>query len=57
MPANIFYNRQLFYQRNGIGKDRIAVANPGPYVHYRLDITENTGAPTVSLAQLELLAR
>jgi predicted alpha-1,2-mannosidase len=34
-----------------------AVADPGPYVHYRLDITENTGAPTVSLAQLELLAR
>jgi predicted alpha-1,2-mannosidase len=33
-----------------------AVANPGPYVHYRLDVTENTGAPTVTLAQLELLA-
>jgi len=33
------------------------VANPGAYVHYRLDITENTGAPTVSLSQLELLAR
>ncbi|HEY0448269.1 GH92 family glycosyl hydrolase [Actinophytocola sp.] len=34
-----------------------AVANPGAYTHYRLDITENTGAPTVTLAQLELLAR
>jgi predicted alpha-1,2-mannosidase len=33
------------------------VAAPGAYVHYRLDITENTGTPTVSLAQLELLAR
>jgi predicted alpha-1,2-mannosidase len=34
-----------------------AVANPGRFTHYRLDITENTGAPTVTLAQLELLAR
>jgi hypothetical protein len=34
-----------------------AVANPGTYTHYRLDITENTGAPTVTLAQVELLAR
>jgi predicted alpha-1,2-mannosidase len=33
------------------------VSDPGAYVHYRLDITENTGTPTVSLAQLELLAR
>jgi hypothetical protein len=33
------------------------VANPGTYTHYRLDITENTGAPTVTLAQVELLAR
>ncbi|HEX2133830.1 MAG TPA: GH92 family glycosyl hydrolase, partial [Actinophytocola sp.] len=34
-----------------------AVANPGHHTHYRLDITENTGTPTVTLAQLELLAR
>ncbi|HWM05634.1 MAG TPA: glycoside hydrolase family 92 protein, partial [Actinophytocola sp.] len=34
-----------------------SVANPGHYTHYRLDITENTGTPTVTLAQLELLAR
>ena len=33
------------------------VASPGRYTHYRLDITENTGAPTMTLAQLELLAR
>ena len=33
-----------------------AVANPGHYTLYRLDITENTGTPTVTLAQLELLA-
>ncbi|OLF14953.1 alpha-mannosidase [Actinophytocola xanthii] len=34
-----------------------AVANPGRFTHYRLDITENTGAPTLTLAQVELLAR
>jgi len=34
-----------------------AVADPGHYTHYRLDVTENTGTPTVTLAQLELLAR
>ncbi|MCT2581722.1 GH92 family glycosyl hydrolase [Actinophytocola gossypii] len=34
-----------------------AVANPGQYTHYRLDVTENTGTPTTTLAQLELLAR
>ncbi|GAB3448503.1 GH92 family glycosyl hydrolase [Actinophytocola sediminis] len=32
------------------------VTNPGHYTHYRLDITENTGTPTVTLAQVELLA-
>ena len=34
-----------------------SVANPGTYTHYRLEITENNGAPTVTLAQVELLAR
>ena len=33
-----------------------AVANPGRYTHYRLEITENSGTPTVTLAQVELLA-
>lgn len=34
-----------------------SVANPGTYRQYRLDITEGSGLPTVSLAQVELLAR
>lgn len=33
------------------------VADPARFTHYRLDVTENTGAPTVTLAQVELLAR
>jgi predicted alpha-1,2-mannosidase len=32
-----------------------SVANPGTYRQYRLDITENSGAETVTLAQVELL--
>jgi hypothetical protein len=34
-----------------------SVADPGTYRQYRLDITEGSGSPTVSLAQVELLAR
>lgn len=33
------------------------VANPGTYRQYRLDITENSGEETVTLAEVELLAR
>jgi predicted alpha-1,2-mannosidase len=34
-----------------------SVANPGAYTHHRLEITESSGAATVTLAQVELLAR
>ncbi len=34
-----------------------AVANPGSYRHYRVDITESSGGPTVTIAEVELLAR
>jgi hypothetical protein len=33
------------------------VANPGAYRRYRLDITENSGGDTVTLAEVELLTR
>jgi hypothetical protein len=33
------------------------VTNPGTYRRYRLDITENSGDETVTLAEVELLAR
>jgi hypothetical protein len=33
------------------------VARPGPYARYRLEVTANSGEPTTSLAEVELLAR
>jgi predicted alpha-1,2-mannosidase len=48
-------SRQTFRWRKQTRPFR--VANPGSYNHYRLEITENTGAPTLTLAQVELLAR
>ena len=33
------------------------VGRPGPYTHYRLDVTGNTGEPETALAEIELLAR
>ena len=33
------------------------VARPGAYAHYRLEVTENSGEPSTSLAELELLTR
>ena len=33
------------------------VARPGAYAYYRLEVTENSGEPSTSLAELELLTR